>query len=108
MEAPGGATWLRVQFPEVPASASVLLEAGVYWEYAARHDPDITPLHVELHRAGELVPQARLELLPGTEGMRRAWTHTEGGPLEVWVQSDHRESRRACFQLRTFSSEVRW
>ena len=98
---PGGPARLVAEFPEVPASAALSLEAGIIWEHAPRREPTLTALSLGVDDARTGRALVSLVVPPGLEGVQRAegGPLTEPGPVRLWVQSNNPEARESCVDL---------
>ena len=100
MHPPGGAAKLVVEFPSVPAGR-VRLQAGIAWEYAWMHGPDLRPLAAVAEDLATGKGLARVDLTPGMEGFHSAdGVLTSAAPVRVWTQADSERLRDACVGLR--------
>ncbi len=103
MHAPGGPVRLVAEFPDVPSSALLRLEAGIVGEHAVQKGPRVTPAHLGVDDAATGEALLQLTLAPGTEGLERVDrpARPREGPrtLKVWTQSDLAELRWDCLDV---------
>jgi hypothetical protein len=104
MHPPGGSTKLVAEFHSVPVLHWLRLKGGIVWEYAPRHDPELTTTYVGVEAIKTNRQLLRLAIPPGREGMQEIelLTPEAMGPtvdLKLWIQSDNATSREACLDL---------
>jgi hypothetical protein len=104
LEPPGGRSRLTLSFVDVPTTETLVLEAGIVWEHAAKHDPGMSALNVAVKASGESEPLAVLSIPPGQEGMKQVRVPGHTGPLEISVESTNRKDREACIELKAVNS----
>ena len=92
---PGGPPRIAVRFPDVP-TGTLLLEAGITWEHAWKHDRSDVQLVLGsptgiLHLR---LPQAHEGFVAGDAPMPTS------GPVTLTVQADDPHEREVCIRLR--------
>ena len=102
MHPPGGVRRLVADFPAVPLSNRLTLEAGIVGEFAWGRNPERTPVRVEVSDGSSGARLIELIIPPGREGMQRVErTAPETAPraLRISVQSDNPAARETCVDL---------
>jgi hypothetical protein len=100
MHPPGGAARLVAEVSQVPAGR-LRLEAGIAWEHAWKRDANLTPLVVGVDDGQTASALARVDIVPGTEGLLGA-DAVLPAPTSVRLstQSTNESLRDACVELR--------
>lgn len=96
LDAPGGATRVVVEFDGVPATATLGLEGGYFWEFGA-HASTSSTLGLEVNGVTHALDLPNL-----VEKLHRLEVPGGGGRVRLWLSSPSPVARHVCATLAGF------
>ena len=102
MHPPGGKERLVAEFDGVPGGTELRLEGGIIFEYAFRHEPQLSTTHYGVEDAATGEALLNISHPAGLEGVQKASRALPAGAprtVRVWVQADNADSRQVCLDV---------
>lgn len=99
---PPAPSLLTLTLPVDSAAAQVRVEAGLFWEHAAKRDPKLTPVTLSLEGA---TSPAEIRIEPGDERLQRIERPLPSAGaqgLTVRVETRNPEAREICLRWRLY------